>query len=93
MTSFLDMCQLARASLFVSSDFVHEGRASNGDAHLLARRSVYCKLGRQVWFMSFISPPKGIYNYVSYKFNKRWYFPKNKICFNCSTLSLNSGYM
>jgi ribonuclease HI len=26
-------------SLFVSSEFVHEGRASNEDAHLLARRS------------------------------------------------------
>ena len=47
----------ARAGSFASSEFVHEGRASNEDAHKLARSSVYCDLGRQVWFLS---PPEGI---------------------------------
>ena len=47
----------ARAGSFASSEFVHEGRASNEDAHKLARSSVYCDLGRQVWFLS---PPKDI---------------------------------
>ena len=52
---------MAASSSFVASEFVHEGRASNGDAHLVARRSVYCELGRQVWFLS---PPEGICNSV-----------------------------
>ena len=51
----------ARAGSFASSEFVHEGRASNEDAHKLARSSVYCDLGRQVWF---VSPPEGICIYV-----------------------------
>lgn len=36
----------ARVRAFESFKFVHEGRASNVDAHNLARSSVYCELGR-----------------------------------------------
>jgi hypothetical protein len=42
----------ARAGAFVSSVFVHEDRASNVDAHILARSSVYCELGKKVWLLS-----------------------------------------
>ena len=52
----------ARAGSFVSLEFVHEGRACNADAHKLARSSIYCELGRQVWFLS---PPVGICASVS----------------------------
>ena len=52
----------AREGSFVSSEFVHEGRACNADAHKLARSSIYCELGRQVWFLS---PPVGICASVS----------------------------
>ena len=30
--------------------FAHEGRRSNGDAHDLAKGSLYYSLGRHVWF-------------------------------------------
>ncbi|GJN02011.1 hypothetical protein PR202_ga19322 [Eleusine coracana subsp. coracana] len=39
----------ARAQGFESVDFVHEGRNSNGDAHSLARSSIYYDVGRLVW--------------------------------------------
>jgi hypothetical protein len=42
----------ARASVFV-----HENRASNVDAHVLARSSIYAPLGRHVWFLE---PTDGI---------------------------------
>jgi hypothetical protein len=47
----------ARASVFIHSEFVHENRASNVDAHVLARSSIYAPLGRHVWF---IEQPDGI---------------------------------
>ena len=57
----------ARAGAFVSSEFVHEGRASNVDAHVLARSSVYCEIGRKVLLLS---PPEGVCNSVSRVINK-----------------------
>ena len=57
----------ARAGVFVSSEFVHEGRASNVDAHVLARSSVYCEIGRKVWLLS---PLEGICNSVSRVINQ-----------------------
>ena len=39
------------------AEFVHEGRASNVDAHNLATSSVYRELGRMVWLLS---PPEGV---------------------------------
>jgi hypothetical protein len=36
----------------MSAEFVHEGRASNVDAHNLARSSVYRESGRLVWLLS-----------------------------------------
>jgi ribonuclease HI len=47
----------ARASSFVSCDFVHENRASNTDAHNLARSTVGKSLGRHVWL---VTPPVGV---------------------------------
>ena len=47
----------ARAGGFVCAEFVHEGRASNVDAHNLATSSVYRELGRMVWLLS---PPEGV---------------------------------
>ena len=47
----------ARSRDFNFIDFVHEGRQSNFDAHVLARSSVYNELGRHVWF---VSPPNGV---------------------------------
>ena len=38
-------------------DFVHEGRRSNGDAHDLARGSMYSSLGRHVRLQD---PPDGV---------------------------------
>jgi hypothetical protein len=49
----------ARASVFVHSEFVQENRASNVDAHVLARSLTYASLGRHVWFLE---PPDGICN-------------------------------
>ena len=40
----------ARSCDFNFVDFVHEGRQSNFDAHVLATSSVYDELGRHVWF-------------------------------------------
>jgi ribonuclease HI len=47
----------ARANVFVHSEFVHENRASNVDAHVLARSSIYAHLGRHIWFLE---SPHGI---------------------------------
>jgi len=47
----------ARLREFNFVEFVHEGRQSNFDAHVLARSSVYDELGRHVWF---ISLPNGV---------------------------------
>ena len=41
-----------RGDSFTSVEFVHEGRMSNGDAHRLARGSLYETIGRHVWLMS-----------------------------------------
>jgi len=38
-------------------EFVHEGRQSNFDAHVLAGSSVYDDLGTHVWF---VSPPNDV---------------------------------
>ena len=45
----------ARPHEFNFVDFVHEGRQSNFEAHVLARSSVYDELSRQVWFVSLCS--------------------------------------
>lgn len=45
----------ARASGFQVVEFVHEGRASNVDAHNLARGNVQSELGRHVWLLN---PPE-----------------------------------
>lgn len=37
---------------FTKVNFVHEGRNSNGDAHTLARSSIYDDVGRYVWFFN-----------------------------------------
>ena len=44
---------------FMRAEFVHEGRKSNVDAHLLARSSVNLSIGRHVWFLE---PPDGVCN-------------------------------
>ncbi|TVU28310.1 hypothetical protein EJB05_19823, partial [Eragrostis curvula] len=49
----------ARATGFSNVEFVHENRASNVDAHNLARGSIFAALGRHVWFLS---PPDGVCN-------------------------------
>jgi hypothetical protein len=51
-----------RASDFAVVSFVHDKRTSNGDAHKVARSSVYDSLGRHVWF---ISSYDGICNHIS----------------------------
>jgi hypothetical protein len=77
----------ARASVFIHSEFVHENRASNVDAHVLARSSIYAPLGRHVWF---IEPPDGIcstYTFVAHiplHINKEGAsFCKKKLCRSC----------
>jgi hypothetical protein len=45
------------ASLFAEASFRHENRASNGEAHRLARFAVSSSLGRQVWLLQ---PPDGL---------------------------------
>jgi ribonuclease HI len=47
----------ARVMEFQTVQFVHEGRKSNVDAHVLARSSIYLELGRHVWF---IDPPQDV---------------------------------
>lgn len=44
---------------FSNSVIVHEGRASNGDAHTIARNAIYESSGRHVWFLA---PPLGVCN-------------------------------
>ena len=44
---------------FMRAEFVHEGRKSNVDAHLLARSSVNLSIGRHVWILE---PPDRICN-------------------------------
>jgi hypothetical protein len=44
---------------FAKAEVVHERRASNIDAHCLARSSIYESLGRHVWFLA---PPDGVCN-------------------------------
>jgi len=39
------------AGNFGKVDFVHEKRASNVDAHSLAKSSLYDAIGRHVWFL------------------------------------------
>ncbi|TVU24169.1 hypothetical protein EJB05_26571, partial [Eragrostis curvula] len=36
---------------FVMTDFVHEGRLSNGDAHRVARGSLFDVVGRHLWLL------------------------------------------
>jgi hypothetical protein len=45
----------ARHQDFTSIEFVHEHRDSKGDAHTIARSSIYKFLGRHVWFLT---PPE-----------------------------------
>lgn len=42
---------------FVQSSFRHENRASNGEAHRLARSATMADLGHRVWFTE---PPDGL---------------------------------
>ena len=57
----------ARVGAFVSSEFIHEGRASNVDAHVLARSLVYCEIGRKVWLLS---PLEDVCNSISRVINQ-----------------------
>ncbi|TVT97004.1 hypothetical protein EJB05_57772, partial [Eragrostis curvula] len=52
----------ARAASFLVTDFVHEGRLSNGDAHTLARGSLFEVEGRHLWLLSPPCPPDGVCN-------------------------------
>jgi len=53
----------AGAARFVNAQFIHESRSSNGDAHRLARSSIYEAVGRYVWLLA---PPDGVCtNYIS----------------------------
>ena len=45
------------AARFVDAQLVHEGRNSNGDAHRLARSSIFEAVGRHVWLLT---PPDGV---------------------------------
>jgi ribonuclease HI len=45
------------ARLLAEASFRHENRASNGEAHRLARFAVSSSVGRQVWL---IQPPDGL---------------------------------
>ncbi|TVU32166.1 hypothetical protein EJB05_23886, partial [Eragrostis curvula] len=47
----------ATTRVFTKVEMVHEGRATNGDAHRLARGSIYEEVGRHVWL---IYPPEGV---------------------------------
>ena len=47
----------AGAARFVDAQFIHEGRNSNGDAHRLARSSIFEAVGRHVWLLT---PPDGV---------------------------------
>ena len=47
----------AAMASFEGAEVVHEGRASNIDAHTLARSSIYESEGRHVWFFD---PPDGV---------------------------------
>jgi hypothetical protein len=49
----------ARATTFVTTEFAHEGRLSNGDAHRVARGSLFDEVGIHLWLLS---PPDGICN-------------------------------
>ena len=44
----------AEMTSFTKANFVHEDMNSNGDAHRIARSSIYNDVGRYVWF---IDPP------------------------------------
>ncbi|TVU21706.1 hypothetical protein EJB05_31359, partial [Eragrostis curvula] len=54
----------ARKASFVTADIVYECRGSNGDAHRLAKSSIYETLGRHVWFLT---PPDGVCTSIAYK--------------------------
>jgi hypothetical protein len=45
------------ASLFSASSFKHKSRASNREAHRLARSSLNLEVGRRVWLLQ---PPAGL---------------------------------
>jgi hypothetical protein len=45
------------ASLLVEASFRHENRASNCEAHRLARSAVSAEVGRRVWLLE---PPDGL---------------------------------
>jgi hypothetical protein len=45
------------AKSFAEATFRHENRASNSEAHRLARFAASAKVGRQVWM---IGPPDGL---------------------------------
>jgi hypothetical protein len=49
----------ARATTFVFTDFVHEGRLSNGDAHRVVRGSLFEDVGGHFWLLG---PPEGVFN-------------------------------
>ena len=49
----------ATMSELQTAEVVHEGRASNGDAHSVARSAIYDPPGRRVWLLS---PPEGVCN-------------------------------
>jgi hypothetical protein len=49
-------------STFVEAELVHEGGDVNVDADRLAKSSIYCSLGRHVWFLD---PLEGVCNSYS----------------------------
>jgi hypothetical protein len=42
----------AWATAFATTKFAHEGRLSNGDAHRVARGSLFDEVGRHLWLVS-----------------------------------------
>ena len=42
---------------FLTAEVVHESRKANGDAHSLAKSSIYKQLGHHVWLLA---PPDGV---------------------------------
>lgn len=52
----------ATRKVFQLVQFVHEGRKSNADAHLVSRSSLYDSLGRHLWLLT---PPMGVCNFIS----------------------------
>ena len=47
----------AGVATFMEAEVIHESRKLNGEAHSLAKSSIYNSVGRHVWLLS---PPNGV---------------------------------